>query len=185
MNRVIGKAKEENPGYQAKTNLDLNGKSLKCLIRPDIKPPGSWAPYGNNVPLSHADMDPSSSYVKNKVGMIPTLSSPGRQIQKTRAVDNRKSPGSNANNNDGNSSDSSSMDTESTVTTVTGTDNSEAALMKQLAEVNKVSSPLPEFMQTPKGKNKGNPDKTTFKRSSLIQHSPPSNSRNSTGSLGS
>jgi len=185
MNRVIGKAKEENPGYQAKTNLDLNGKSLKCFIRPDIKPPGSWAPYGNNVPLSHADMDPSSSYVKNKVGMIPTLSSPVRQIQKTRAVDNRKSPGSSAHNNDGNSSDSSSMDTESTVTTVTGTDNSEAALMKQLAEVNKVSSPLPEFMQTPKGKNKGNPDKTTFKRSSLIQHSPPSNSRNSTGSLGS
>jgi hypothetical protein len=185
MNRVIGKAKEENPGYQAKTNLDLNGKSLKCFIRPDVKPPGSWAPYGDNIPLSYADMDPSSSYVKNKVGVTPTLSSPAGQRQKTRAVDNRKSPDPSSNNKDGNSSDSSSMDTESTVTTVTCTDNTEVILMQQLAEVNKVSSPLPEFMQTPKGKNKGNTDKITFKKSSLIQHSPPANGRNSTGSFGS
>jgi len=185
MNRVIGKAKEENPGYQAKTNLDLNGKSLKCFIRPDIKPPGSWVPYGDSIPLSYADMDPSSSYVKNKVGVTPTLSSPAGQRQKTRAVDNRKSPDPSPNNKDGNSSDSSSMDTESTVTTVACTDNTEVRLMQQLAEVNKVSSPLPEFMQTPKGKNKGNTDKTTFKKSSLIQHSPPANGRNSTGSFGS
>ena len=43
----------------------------------------------------------------------------------------------------------------------------------------------PEFMQTPKNKNKGNTDKTTFKKSSLIQHSPPAKSRHSTGSFGS
>jgi len=123
MNKVINKAKTENPGYQAKTNLDLNGKTLKCFIRPDIKPPGS--------------------------------------------------------------SDSSSMDTDVTVTAVSGKDNQEEQLMKQLAEVNKVSSPLPEFMQTPKNKNKGNTDKSTFKKSSLIQHSPPAKSRHSTGSFGS
>jgi hypothetical protein len=32
MNKVIAKTKEENPGYQAKTNLDLNGKSLDGLL---------------------------------------------------------------------------------------------------------------------------------------------------------
>ena len=63
------------------------------------------------------------------------------------------------------------METESTITTASGDGNSEDALMKKLEEVNKVSSPLPEFMQTPKGKNTLNQDKTTFKRSSLIQHS--------------
>ena len=77
------------------------------------------------------------------------------------------------------------MDTDVTVTAVSGKDNQEEQLMKQLAEVNKVSSPLPEFMQTPKNKNKGNTDKSTFKKSSLIQHSPPAKSRHSTGSFGS
>jgi hypothetical protein len=185
MNRVIGKAKEENPGYQAKTNLDLNGKNLKCFIRPDVKPPGSWVHYGNIVPLSYADMDPSSGFVKDKVSQNPTFSSPAGQRQKTRATDTRTPPSSNANNTDGNCSDSTSMDTEPTVTTASGKDNTDEILMKQLAEVNKVSSPLPEFMQTPKGKNTGSQDKTTFKKSSLIQHSPPAKSRHSIGYFGS
>jgi hypothetical protein len=77
------------------------------------------------------------------------------------------------------------MDTDATLTTDSGKDTQEEQLMKQLAEVNKVSSPLPEFMQTPKNKTKGKTDKTTFKKSSLIQHSPPAKSRHSTGSFGS
>jgi hypothetical protein len=92
MNRTINKAKAENPGYQAKTNLDLNGKTLKCLIRPDVKPPGSWVPYGENIPLSFADMDPSNGFVRNNVSQNPTFSSPAGQRQKTRAVDNRTPP---------------------------------------------------------------------------------------------
>jgi hypothetical protein len=185
MNKVINKAKTENPGYQAKTNLDLNGKTLKCFIRPDIKPPGSWVPYGDSCPLSYADMDPASSYARENVRQIPTFSSPPSLRLKTRAVDNRLSPGSAPISTDGNCSDSSSMDTDVTVTAVSGKDNQEEQLMKQLAEVNKVSSPLPEFMQTPKNKNKGNTDKSTFKKSSLIQHSPPAKSRHSIGSFGS
>jgi len=92
MNRTINKAKVENPGYQAKTNLDLNGKTLKCFIRPDVKPPGSWAPYGESIPLSFADMDPSGGFVRNAVSQNPTFSSPAGQRQKTRAVDNRTPP---------------------------------------------------------------------------------------------
>jgi hypothetical protein len=185
MNKVIAKTKEENPGYQAKTNLDLNGKSLKCFIRPDIKPPGKWTPHGDNIPLSYADMDPSSSYVRNTVSQNPTFSSPAGQRQKTRAVDNRTPQGTNSNNEDDNRSESPSMETESSMTTDSGKDKSEDQLMKELEEVNKVSSPLPAFMQTPKGKNQGNLDKTTFKKSSLIQHSPPAKSRHSIGSFGS
>ncbi len=60
------------------------------------------------------------------------------------------------------------METESSLTTDSGKDKSEEQLVKELEEVNKVSSPLPAFMQTPKGKNQGNLDKTTFKNSSLI-----------------
>jgi hypothetical protein len=92
MNRTINKAKVENPGYQAKTNLDLNGKTLKCFIRPDVKPPGSWSPYGENIPLSFADMDPSNGFVRNNVSQNPTFSSPAGQRQKTRAMDNRTPP---------------------------------------------------------------------------------------------
>jgi hypothetical protein len=187
MNKVIAKAKVENPGYQAKTNLDLNGKSLKCLIRPDVKPPGKWAPYGDNTPLSYADMDPSSSFVKDNVSQNPTFSSPAAQRLKTRAVDNRTSPGNGTNNNngDGECSDSSAMETEVPLTTDSDKEKSEEQLMKRLEEVNKVSSPLPAFMLTPKGKNQGNTDKSTFKKSSLIQHSPPAKSRHSIGSFGS
>jgi hypothetical protein len=183
MNRAIGRAKEENPGYQAKTNLDLNGKTLKCFIRPDVKPPGSWAPYGESIPLSFADMDPSSGFVRDKVSQNPTFSSPIGQRQKTRAVDNRTPPTSS--NTEGNQSESSAMETDPAVTTVSEKEHTEEILMQQLAEVNKVSSPLPAFMQTPKGKNTGSTDKTTFKKSSLIQHSPPAKSRHSIGSFGS
>jgi hypothetical protein len=82
------------------------------------------------------------------------------------------------------------METDPPVTMVSATTvsenlNTEEILMQQLAEVNKVSSPLPAFMQTPKGKNPGAQEKTTFKKSSLIQHSPPAKSRHSLGSFGS
>jgi hypothetical protein len=77
------------------------------------------------------------------------------------------------------------METDLPVTTVSENRNTEEILMQQLAEVNKVSSPLPAFMQTPKGKNPGAQEKTTFKKSSLIQHSPPAKSRHSLGSFGS
>jgi hypothetical protein len=102
-------------------------------------------------------------------------------------VDNRTPPGNGSNNNkgDGDCSDSSSMETEASLTTDSDKEKSEEQLMKQLEEVNKVSSPLPAFMQTPKGKNQGNTDKSTFKKSSLIQHSPPAKSRHSIGSFGS
>jgi hypothetical protein len=113
-------------------------------------------------------MDPSSSYVRDKVSQNPTFSSPSGQRQKTRAVDNRTPPDTNANKEDGNCSGSPSMETEPSLTTDSGKEKSEEQLMKQLEEVNKVSSPLPAFMQTPKGKNQGNIDKTTFKKSSLI-----------------
>jgi len=58
MTQVINKAKAANPGHHAKVNLDLNGKSLKCLIRTEGNPPGSWSPWGKNIPIPEAALDP-------------------------------------------------------------------------------------------------------------------------------
>jgi len=60
MNMAIAKTKEANPGHHAKVNLDLNGKTLKCFIRTDTKPPGKWSPTGKNIPLPPESMDPTT-----------------------------------------------------------------------------------------------------------------------------
>ncbi len=37
--QAINRAKEGNPGFHAKVNVDLNGRTLKCFVREDTKPP--------------------------------------------------------------------------------------------------------------------------------------------------
>jgi len=79
---AIKLVKDENPGYQAKANLDLNGKTLKCFLRPDSNPPGSWAPCGSNIPLPAEALDPTCKNFDNmrlQPPMRTSLGTPGRK----------------------------------------------------------------------------------------------------------
>jgi hypothetical protein len=81
------------------------------------------------------------------------------------------------------------MDTESATqsTAATGEKShirSIEEMQKQLSEINKVSSPLPDFMLTPK--DKGKVGKPNLKKSTaLVMHSPPPAEKTPMGSLGS
>jgi hypothetical protein len=60
MTQVMNKARECNPGYQAKVNIDLAGKAMKCSVRTDTSPPGNWVQLGNSIPIPKEALDPSS-----------------------------------------------------------------------------------------------------------------------------
>jgi hypothetical protein len=68
--QAINRAKAANPGHHAKVNLDLNGRTLKCLIRTEGNPPGSWTPWGNNIAIPSAALDPGTKDVTKVV--LPT-----------------------------------------------------------------------------------------------------------------
>jgi hypothetical protein len=70
MTQAINRAKAANPGHHAKVNLDLNGKSLKCLIRTEGNPPGSWTPWGTNIPIPSAALDPGTKDITKVI--LPT-----------------------------------------------------------------------------------------------------------------
>jgi hypothetical protein len=166
---AVKMTKDANPGYQGKANLDLNGRTLKFFIRKDSNPPGSWAPYGKNIPLPSEALDPHCKDYSSMSMQDPTRLSPRDSRTKTRATDNRVSGNQSMN------SSQEKMDTESATQSaaVTGDKSpicSIEEMQKQLSEINKVSSPLPDFMLTPKGKvNKPPPKKST----ALVMHSPP------------
>jgi hypothetical protein len=179
---AIKLVKDENPGYQAKANLDLNGKTLKCFLRPDSNPPGSWAPCGSNIPLPAEALDPTCKNFENMRLQPPMRTSPRDSRKKTRATDPRASRKS----TEGMDLDSTPEKTgNNTSETTKSQENSsqvqsEADLALKLKEVDRVSSPLPEFMLTPKNKGNGR------RNSLLVQHSPPiSGQSNSMSSFGS
>jgi hypothetical protein len=70
MTQAINRAKAANPSHHAKVNLDLNGKSLKCLIRTEGNPPGSWSPWGKNIPLPVEALDPGTRDITKVI--LPT-----------------------------------------------------------------------------------------------------------------
>jgi hypothetical protein len=72
MTQAINRAKAANPGHHAKVNLDLNGKSLKCLIRTEGNPPGKWVPWGKNIALPSEALDPGTKDI-TKVILLPTV----------------------------------------------------------------------------------------------------------------
>ncbi len=96
MTQAINRAKAANPGHHAKVNLDLNGKSLKCLIRTEGNPPGSWSPWGKNIPLPVEAMDPGTKDITKVI--LPT--SPNSPIIKGsgsgKAVDKATGKGNNS-----------------------------------------------------------------------------------------
>jgi hypothetical protein len=108
--------------------------------------------------------------------------SPRDSRKKTRATDTRVSRKS----TEGMDLDSSPEKTDSSTSEVINSKEksnpvqSEAELALKLKEVDRVSSPLPEFMLTPKNKGNGR------RNSLLVQHSPPiSGQSNSMSSFGS
>jgi hypothetical protein len=180
---AVKMTKEANPGYQGKANLDLNGKTLKCFIRKDTNPPGSWTPYGRNIPLPAEALNPSCREYSNMNMQAPSYLSPRDSRSKTRATDNRVNVRQQMNSSQEN------MDTESTANhTVSESTQSPIRnieeMQKQLNEINKVSSPLPDFMLTPKEKGKAGkpiPPKST----ALVLRTPPPGEKTLMGSFGS
>jgi hypothetical protein len=86
MTQAINRAKAANPGHHAKVNLDLNGKSLKCMVRTEGNPPGSWTPWGNNIRLPPAALEPGTRDITKVI--LPT--SPNSPALKGAGTD--KSP---------------------------------------------------------------------------------------------
>jgi hypothetical protein len=89
MTQAINRAKAANPGHHAKVNLDLNGKSLKCLIRTEGNPPGSWTPRGTNISLPSAALDPGTKDITKVI--LPT--SPNSPILKGTGSNKAKDKG--------------------------------------------------------------------------------------------
>jgi hypothetical protein len=193
MNHAIKVIKTQNPGYQAKTNLDLNGKTLKCFIRPDVNPPGSWAPYGSNVPLPQAALDTTSRNIPEmnfEVSSNLTTPTPWWRTGKTRAEDTRKNKEGTGRRDTHKEDDSNEMETEQTSsppsgntqvnkkqvdTVVTASDSSRILN----AEANPPT--IPGLVTSSKGKGK----KSTQRNSLPVQHSPPAKPPPSMSSLGS
>jgi hypothetical protein len=180
--QAINKAKEYNPGHHAKVNVDLNGKTLKCFIREDTNPPGKWTPIDIRIPIPIPALDPGlrdiSKVILPTSPNDPSLGCNG--LSKTKVTDNRAKPvfSNNKNADDNMETEDNGSGTEDSVASV-------GNLHKQLEKVNAELSPLPAFMNTPKGKNKVN---HPLVRSSLTLRSPPAGSANknvSDSSLGS
>jgi hypothetical protein len=177
--QAINRAKENNPGHHAKVNLDMNGKTLKCFIRTDTNPPGSWVPIGKNIPIPEAALDPGTRDL-SKVVLPTSPNCPSiRNMQRKSCTESNSSsqpaayeivPFVHPKDNGFSSWAADEPDTPSEV-------------MKLQAEVNASVSPLPAFMNTPK--NKGNSSLPMSGRSNLVLRTPPGSDKDRRSSFGS
>jgi len=109
MTQAINRAKAANPGHHAKVNLDLNGKSLKCLIRTEGNPPGKWEHWGKNIALPSEALDPGTKDI-TKVILPTSPNSPD-----IKGTSNSKDPRKNQGNESSTSwADESEMESEET-----------------------------------------------------------------------
>jgi hypothetical protein len=89
--QAINRAKEGNPGYHAKVNVDLNGRTLKCFVREDTKPPGAWTALEGSISLPPSALDPGLRDM-SKVILPTSPNDPSINLHgKTRATDTRVS----------------------------------------------------------------------------------------------
>jgi hypothetical protein len=177
--QAINRAKESNPGHHAKVNLDMNGKTLKCFIRTDTNPPGSWVPLGKNIPIPEAALDPGARDL-SKVVLPTSPNCPSiRSLQRKSGTDNNSS------------NQSSTYEIVPFVhpqdtgfgTWAADEPDTPSEVMKLQAEVNASVSPLPAFMNTPK--TKGNGSHPISGRSNLILCTPPGSDKDRRSSFGS
>jgi hypothetical protein len=94
MTQAINRAKTANPGHHAKVNLDLNGRTLKFLICTEGNPPGSWTPWGNNIPIPSAALDPGTKDITKVVlptsPNSPEIRGPGKSKSLEKSTDKGK-----------------------------------------------------------------------------------------------
>jgi hypothetical protein len=171
MTQAIKRAKSANPGHHAKVNLDLNGKSLKCLIRTEGNPPGSWVPWGKNIPLPSEALDPGTKDI-TKVILPTSPNSPD-----IKGTGSSKNPGKSPGNETSTSwADESEMESEETEEAETvGAEKSSippGAVLQRLKSVSK-QPPTPS-------------DSAAFSgRSSMTLRTPPRLDKDKDGSSGS
>jgi hypothetical protein len=184
INQAIAKAKEGNPGHHANVNVDMNGKSLKCFIRPDTKPPGSWTPLGKNIPIPVAALDPGTRDLTKVVlptsPNCPSLKSLHRRTSQENSASNKVN-GSETDqpepvkNTGYLEKDPGYLDWAS--------EDPSSEVIQKMQDVNATLSPLPAFMNTPK--NKGNGSNMPLGRSNLVLRTPPGSDKERRGSFGS
>jgi hypothetical protein len=172
--QAIKRAKDANPLYHAKVNLDMTGRTLKCFIRTDTNPPGEWVQWGSNIKLPLEALDPGnkdpSKVILPTSPNCPSISGfpRGRSREQNAAGHLRETS-----EKDKNSDDSESgMEEESRAPLA-------EEILKQQEKVNATLSPLPQFMNTPK-------NKTSFAgRSGLTSRTPPGSDHERRSSFGS
>ena len=181
MTQAINKAKAANPGHHAKVNLDLNGKSLKCMIRTEGNPPGSWTSWGNSIRLPPAALDPGTKDVTKVI--LPT--SPNSPALKGTGTD--KSPI--RNNEKGNEKNDSWADdiSDNDMENETDMDGDKDGPIPPGAVKGRLkvfgTYPLPSQEEKNKDNGKNNP--AFSGRSSLTLRTPPRIHNDKEGSLGS
>jgi hypothetical protein len=181
MTQAINKAKAANPGHHAKVNLDLNGKSLKCMIRTEGNPPGSWTSWGNSIRLPPAALDPGTKDVTKVI--LPT--SPNSPALKGTGTD--KSPI--RNNEKGNEKNDSWADeiSDNDMENETDMDGDKDGPIPPGAVKGRLkvfgTYPLPSQEEKNNDNGKNNP--AFSGRSSLTLRTPPRIHNDKEGSLGS
>jgi len=178
--QAINRAKAANPGHHAKANLDLNGRSLKVMVRTEGNPPGSWTPWGKNIPLPPAALDPGTRDITKVI--LPT--SPNSPALKGAEASNSNSQNNTNGKKKGDSwaddSDSETADNEVMDYDKEG-DIPPGAVRGKL----KVFGTYPDPSQSDKRKESGNEAHVFSGRSSLTLRTPPRINNDKEGSFGS
>jgi hypothetical protein len=152
----------------------MNGRTLKCFIRPDTNPPGNWTQWGNNIKLPSEALDPGSKDPSKVILLTspncPSITGFSRGRPREPIVTSVLSHSGEENRE--NEDDESHMEEESRVP-------SAEEILKQQEKVNATLSPLPQFMNTPKNKS------SFAGRSGLTSRTPPGSDHDRRSSFGS
>ncbi len=166
--QAINRAKAANPGHHAKANLDLNGRSLKVMVRTEGNPPGSWTPWGKNIPLPSAALDPGTRDI-TKVILPTSPNSPAlRGAEASNSSSQNNTNGKEKGDSWADDSESETVDNEVMDCDKEG-DIPPGAVRGRL----KVFGTYPDPSQSEKRKESGNEAPVFSGRSSLTLRTPP------------
>jgi hypothetical protein len=178
--QAINRAKAANPGHHAKANLDLNGRSLKVMVRTEGNPPGSWTPWGKNIPLPPAALDPGTRDITKVI--LPT--SPNSPALRGAEASNSNSQ-NNTNGKEKGDSWADDSDSETADNEVMDYDKEGDIPPGAVRGKLKVFGTYPDPSQSEKRKESGNEAHVFSGRSSLTLRTPPRINNDKEGSFGS
>ena len=178
--QAINRAKAANPGHHAKANLDLNGRSLKVMVRTEGNPPGSWTPWGKNIPLPPAALDPGTRDITKVI--LPT--SPNSPALRGAEASNSNSQ-NNTNGKEKGDSWADDSDSETADNEVMDYDKEGDIPPGAVRGKLKVFGTYPDPSQSEKRKESGNEAPVFSGRSSLTLRTPPRINNDKEGSFGS